>query len=144
MIFCDTSAIAKFYVPELESPAVRHRLEAEDEVYVSELVRVELMGVFHRRLREGKWTQSDFLSAVRQFNMDDITGFWHWAPLDTVIVEAAAKTFTTLSPAIFLRSADCLHLVSALHHNFDAIYTYDSHQAHAASSLGLTPRSFEH
>lgn len=54
MIFCDPSAITKFYVTELESPAVRQCLEAEDEVYVSELVRVELMGVFHRRLLEGK------------------------------------------------------------------------------------------
>lgn len=142
MIFCDTSAIAKFYVTELESSVVRQRIEAEDEVYISELVRVELMGVFHRRLREGKWTQNDFLSAVRQFNKDDISGFWHWVPLDSVIVEAAAKTFTTLSPSIFLRSADCLHLVSAIHHNFDAIYTFDSHQALAASALGMTPKSF--
>lgn len=142
MIFCDTSAIAKFYVCELESPVVRQGIESEDEVYLSELVKVELMGVFHRRLREGKWSQSDFLAAVRQFNTDDITGFWHWAPLDSTIVDAAAKAFTTLPPSIFLRSADCLHLVTALHHNFDTIYTYDSHQALAASSLGLTPKSF--
>jgi len=138
MIFCDTSAIAKFYITELESPAIRQRLESEDEVYVSELVRVELMSVFHRRLREGKWTQDDFLTVVRQFNNDDISGFWHWVSLDSAIVEAAAKTFTTLSRSIFLRASDCLHLVTALHHNFTAIYTYDGHQARAASSLGLT------
>jgi uncharacterized protein with PIN domain len=56
MIFCDTFTIAKLYVPEPESTVVRRRLEAEDEVCVSELARLELMGVFHRRLREGKWT----------------------------------------------------------------------------------------
>ncbi len=39
MIFCDTSTGAKLYVPEPESEAVRQRLEAEDEVCVSELAR---------------------------------------------------------------------------------------------------------
>ena len=52
MLFCDTSTLAKFYVPEPESGVVRTCLEAEDRVVLSELARAELMGVFHRRLRE--------------------------------------------------------------------------------------------
>ena len=137
MIFCDTSTVAKYYVFEPQSAAVRQQLEAEDEVCVSELARPELMGVFHRRLREGKWTRTDFVSAVRQFSADDISGYWTWLPLDSVIVEAAATTYTTLPETVFLRSADCLHLVTALHYNFAEIYTHDSHQIDAASALGL-------
>jgi hypothetical protein len=76
MILCDTSAVAKLYVPERESAAIRRLLEAEDEVCLSELARLELMGVFHRRLREKKWTRANFLAAVRQFTHDDIGGFW--------------------------------------------------------------------
>ena len=90
MIFCDTSTLAKFYVFEPESAAVRRRLEAEDEVCLSELARLELMAVFHRRLREGKWTRTNFVSAIRQFSADDIGGFWTWLPLDSAIVESAA------------------------------------------------------
>jgi uncharacterized protein with PIN domain len=52
VIFCDTSALAKYYVPEAESAALASRLDAEDAVVVSELARVELMSVFHRRMRE--------------------------------------------------------------------------------------------
>jgi len=137
MILCDMSTVAKFYVFEPESAAVRQRLEAEDEVCVSELVRLELMGVFHRRLREGKWTRADFLSAVRQFSTDDIGGYWTWLPLDSAIIEAAATIYTSLPETVFLRSADCLHLVTALHHNFAEIYTHDSHQTDAAAALGL-------
>ena len=74
MIFCDTSIVAKLYVREAESKAVLLRLETEDVVYVSELVRPELMAVFHRRLREGKWTRADFAAAVRQFSSDDLGG----------------------------------------------------------------------
>jgi hypothetical protein len=57
-------------------------------VLVSELVRVELMGVFHRQLREKKWTRIQFMTAVGHAN-DDIGEFWTWLALDSVVVEAA-------------------------------------------------------
>ena len=139
MIFCDTSTVAKLYVSEAESAAVRLRLEAEDEVCVSELARAELMAVFHRRLREAKWTRADFSATVRQFSADDIGGFWTWLPLDGVIIGAAANTFATLPDNVFLRSSDCLHLVTALHHNFTDVFTHDKHQTAAAATLGLNP-----
>jgi hypothetical protein len=53
-------------------------LEAALEVAVSELVRLELTAVFHRRLRENKWSQADFVAALRQFTHDDVAGFWTW------------------------------------------------------------------
>jgi len=95
------------------------------------------MSVFHRRWREGKWTRADFLAAVRQFTQDDVGNFWTWLPLDKTILDAAAQTYATLSETVFLRSSDCLHLVTALHYNFAEIHTYDHHQAKAASALGL-------
>jgi predicted nucleic acid-binding protein len=139
MIFCDTSAFAKLYVSEPESAALRRLTDAEDEVCASEIVRVELMSVFHRRWREGKWSQEDLLATVRQFENDCVAGVWTWLPLDTVIVDAASKTYLTLPKAVFLRSADCLHLVTAVHHRFTGIYTYDIHQTAAAATLGLKP-----
>lgn len=138
MLFCDTSTLAKYYVPEKNSTAVQTHLDNEDQVAFSELARVELMGVFHRRVRERKWTKEDFLTVVRQFTNDDIGGYWTWLPLDSVILEQSAKTFTILPENIFLRTADCLHLVTALHHGFLKIYTHDTHQIQAASVLGLT------
>jgi predicted nucleic acid-binding protein len=137
MIFCDTSTVAKLYVPEHESAAVRHVLESEAEVCVSDLVRAELMAVFHRRLRERKWSREDFRTAVRQFSHDDLGGFWTWLPLDRSVTEAAARTFGSLPPDVFLRAADCLHLVTAIQHNFREIRTHDLHQSVAASALGL-------
>lgn len=126
---------------ERESPAMRAILEAEDQVFVSELVRVELMGVFHRQLREGRWNQAQFSIAVQQFAQDDLGGFWTWLPTDAAVIAAAAQTYATLSPSVFLRSADCLHLVTALRHGFPEVFTYDVHQATAAPALGLRPRT---
>jgi len=138
MIFCDTSTLAKYYVPEKDSAAVQARLDREDQVALSELARAELMAVFHRRLRERKWTKDEYLAAVRQFSKDDMGRYWSWLPLDGVIVEQSVKTFTTLPDSVFLRTADCLHLVTAIHHGFTEIHTHDAHQTQAATALGLT------
>jgi len=139
MIFCDTSAAVKIYLAEGESRAVQRLFQADDKICLSELARVEIMGVFHRLLREGNWTQGDFLAAIRQFSNDDISGFWTWLPLDKTIIEASARIYATLPATLILRSSDCLHLVTALHHKFSEIYTYDSHQSAAAEALGLKP-----
>ncbi len=139
MIFCDTSYAAKLYVPEADSDAIRRHLETITvEVCLSELARAELMAVFHRRLRESRWTHADFQAAVRQFQQDDLGGFWTWLPLDGTITQASAQIYLTLPPTLFLRTADCLHLVTARHHGFDTIYTCDRHQTAAAQALGLT------
>ena len=104
-----------------------------------ELVRPEIMAVFHRRLREASWSRQDFLAAVRQFQHDDLAGFWTWLPVDGFVLRAAAEIFATLPPTIFLRSSDCIHLVTALHHNFTEFLTFDAQQTRAAAALGLTP-----
>jgi hypothetical protein len=138
VIACDTSAVAKFYVAERESHAIRQMLEQADQVCLSELGRPEIMAVFHRRLREGSWSRREFVATVRQFQHDDVAGFWTWLPLDAFILRTAAETFSTLPPTIFLRSSDCIHLVTALHHNFTEFLTFDAHQTSAATALGLT------
>lgn len=138
-MFCDTSTLAKYYVQETESAAVRTALDAADHVLASELAKAELMAVFHRRWREGKWRLSVFHAHCRQFATDDASGLWSWMPLEHGIIEEAVKTYTLLPANIFLRTADCLHLMTALHHGFSEIHTHDSHQIAAAVSLGLKP-----
>ena len=138
MLFCDTSTLAKYYVPEAESAAVRSRLDADEQIVLSELARAELMAVFHRRLRERIWTRDEFQTTVRQFAKDDIGGYWSWVALNGLIVEQSVKIYTTLPESIFLRTADCLHLVTALYHGFTEIHTHDAHQTKAASALGLS------
>jgi len=137
MIFCDTSTLAKYYVPEAETGAVQRHLDGEDQVMASELARVELMAVFQRRLREGKWTRTEFQAVVRQFFKDETAKYWHWVPIDGDIVEGAVRAFSSLPESLLLRSIDCLHLVTAVHENFDEIFTHDRHQQKAASAFGL-------
>jgi uncharacterized protein len=141
MLFCDTSTLAKYYVVEQESVAVRALLDSEDEVFASELVRPELMATFHRRWREGKWSRDQFLTVARQFSHDDQDDYWSWIPLDVEIVTRTADAYKTLPKEVFLRTLDCVHLVTASYHGFSQIYTHDIHQANSAEAFGLRATS---
>jgi predicted nucleic acid-binding protein len=143
MLFCDTSTLAKYYVQEPESDAVRARLDGEDRVLVSELARAELVAVFHRQLRERKWNRDEYTTVLRQFSTDEAVGYWTWIPLDSSIVEQVVRTFTTLPEDVFLRTADCFHLVTALQQGFAEIHTHDTHQRNGAGALGLTAIAIE-
>jgi predicted nucleic acid-binding protein len=118
-------------------PRFAVRLDAEDQVVFSELARAELLAVFHRRLREQTWSRREFEAVTRQFIKDEVSGYWSWRLLDSVIVDEAVKIYSLLPETIFLRTADCLHLVTALHHGYTEIHTHDVHQIRAASALGL-------
>jgi predicted nucleic acid-binding protein len=136
-MFCDTSTLAKYYANEEESGTVRTRLDA-DEVTLSELARVELMSVFHRRFRERIWSRAQFLHIVSQFEQDNIKGAWTWLPIDGDIIKFSTGVYARLPDHVFLRASDCLHIATAIHSDQSEIYTHDDHQAKAAEVLGLT------
>jgi predicted nucleic acid-binding protein len=138
MIFCDTSTLAKYYVPEPETPVVQARLDGASAVWASELARTELFAVFHRRLRERKWSESTFRTVVRQFQLDDGASLWRWTPISVETTHEAAQVFTMLPKTIFLRASDCLHLVAARQSGFEEIHTHDHHQIAGAKWMGLT------
>ena len=137
MIFCDTSALAKYYIDEIGSAALRSRLDSEDAVIASELARVELMSVFHRRRRELAWTREQFQAAANQLSRDDTAQYWTWVPVSSFIIGAASQIYQSLNERVFLRASDCLHLVTALHHGFEELCTFDRHQLAAVQGLGL-------
>ena len=138
MIFCDTSALAKYYVAEIESAALRSRLQSEDMVLASDLARVELMSTFHRQLRDQKWTRQEFQEVAGQFHQDNTVNYWTWLPLHSVIIDAASQLYFSLPETVFLRASDCLHLITALHHGFAEVCTFDRHQQRAVQALGLS------
>jgi hypothetical protein len=75
---------------------------------------------------------------VRHFSTDEVGGYWTWGPLEGGIVEQVVRTYATLPEDVVLRTADCLHLVTALPHSFTEIHTHDTHQHDGAGALGLT------
>jgi len=136
-MFCDTSTLAKYYIEEAESAAVRARMDEVEEVTLCALARVELMSVFHRCWREGIWSRAHFMRAATQLRQDELRRMWTWVPLDEAIIEYSSNVYLQLPDNIFLRASDCLHIATALRSNYLEIYTHDQRQAKAAEALGL-------
>ena len=137
MIYFDTSYIAKCYLNETGSSAVRQLAQSQPELACSEYGRIGVASTFHRNLREGLLTDTQFKVLVRQFESDDRTGVWIWLPLTSDLCRKAASRIKAMPAAIFIRAGDALHLTSAAENGFLEIYSNDRHLQAAASRFGL-------
>jgi predicted nucleic acid-binding protein len=138
-MFCDSSTLVKYYLNEAESDAVRARLDEAPEVTLSELVRVELMSSLHRAMRDRRIDRAQFLQTSGRFTQDDLRGTWSWLPVDAEVLRYASTLYMQLPEKVVLYAADCIHIATALHNDYDEIYTHDDDQTKAASTLGLRP-----
>ena len=137
MSYFDSAYIAKFYVDEPESDAVRTLAENLGRVYCCALGRVEVAGVFHRKWREGAFTDREFREVSAQFFEDCAIGLWTWLPLNDRLISEAADSFRKLNKKITIRSADTLHLVCAKGNGLKRLYTNDRHILLAATAFGV-------
>jgi predicted nucleic acid-binding protein len=135
--YFDSAYIAKFYVDEPESDAVRHLAETLVRVHCCALGRIEVAGVFHRKWREGAFSEREFREVSAQFTDDCAAGLWIWLTVTDRLVANAAELLRTLSKRITIRSADALHLVCAREHGLRRVYTNDRHMLRAAPAFGV-------
>lgn len=141
MSYFDSSYIAKFYLDEPESDAVRRLADSLGQVRCAVIGQVEVAAVFHRKLREGAFGPGAFQEVMAQFDDDCGQGLWTWLPFTTALAARAAAAFASLPRSIFLRAADALHLVCAQEHGLSEIYTNDRHMSAAARHVRVRPLS---
>ena len=137
MSYFDSSYIAKFYLDEPESDAVRRLAESLGQVRCAVIGQIEVAAVFHRKFREGAVDARAFREVMSQFDDDCGQGLWTWLPLTAALATAAAAAFTRLPRSVFLRAADALHLVCAHEHAVAEVYTNDRYMAAAARHFGM-------
>src|ERR1019366_8479834 len=109
IVFMDTSALLKLYVPEEESDDIDAMVNSNAEIVVSSVAYVEIHSAMGRRRREG---------SLKINEMDKLLGDFetHWfefgkVPLDDVILKRAG----TLCLKHPIRALDAIQLASALH-----------------------------
>lgn len=141
MIYFDSAYIAKFYLTEPDSSRVRSLAESEGWVCCSTIGRVEVAQVFHRKLREGKVSKAEALALFEQFDADCAIGLWTWLPLTEEFVVEAVAAFRRLAPKLVLRTADAIHLISAMQHGLKNVYTNDQRMLAAMSEFKLGGKS---
>ncbi len=137
MSYFDSAYIAKFYVDEPESDAIRRLAESLGRAHCSALGRIEVTSVFHRKWREGAFTDGEFREVSAQFTDDCAAGLWTWLAVTDSLIASTAESLRTLSKTITIRTADALHLVCAREHALRRVYTNDRHMLLAAGAFGV-------
>lgn len=109
ILFFDTSALVKFFHNEEGTESVTEMLNSqENEVWVSELVRVEFVSALHRRFRN-KEINEKVLNEARDGFEVEITRF-NMEPMSHVIVREAEDLLKRYGKEYGLRAMDALHL----------------------------------
>ncbi len=139
MIYFDSCYLAKLYLMEPDSPAVRARAQASGDVVCCLFGWGELVATLHRHLRGGRLTAPQFRLLSAQVAADVADGLWTPLPITTELAEAQARRMTELSDQVFLRAADALHLTCAAEAGLKEIYSNDRHLVAAAPHFGLQP-----
>ncbi|HKH43376.1 MAG TPA: type II toxin-antitoxin system VapC family toxin [Thermoanaerobaculia bacterium] len=137
MLYFDAAFIAKFYLEEPESEAVRALAEDSNGVVSLVVGRLETELAFSRKLREGTLTTRDRETLIVQFQIDCEEGLWSWLPVTDELVTAAQATTRHLPIDTFVRSLDALHLTCAQWHGHERIYSNDKNLLRAAPHFGL-------
>jgi predicted nucleic acid-binding protein len=109
ILFFDTSALVKFFHNEEGTEAVTELLNSqENEIWVSELVRLEFVSALHRRFRNREIDEKILNEAIEGFDVE-ITHF-NMEPLSHVIVCEAEDLLKRYGKEYGLRTLDALHL----------------------------------
>lgn len=140
MIYFDTAYVIKCYLKERGWEAVRDLARSHERVACSAYGRLELHAALHRKRREGAITEQHMEIVLRQLRMDESTRLWEWVPLSAAIMTAVADAFRSLSPRVFLRTGDAVHLISARERGFTEVHSNDRHLIAAAPYVGMTGR----
>ena len=137
MSYFDSTYIAKFYLDEPESDAVRQLAVSLGRVHCSALGRIEVTSVFHRKWREGAFTEHEYREVTTQFADDCEAGLWTWLCVTDTLIAHTAEAVRLLGKNIVIRTADALHLVCAREHGLPRVYTNDRHMLLAATAFGV-------
>ncbi|MGB0129238.1 MAG: type II toxin-antitoxin system VapC family toxin [Rhodocyclaceae bacterium] len=136
MVYLDTSALLKRYVPESNSSAFDDYLAALVPAAVSRLTLVELRSALARKRRDGAIAADREQAAVTEVRIDIQDGLLHVLPGTDQHWVDAGHLIERLAE-LPLRTLDALHLATAQASGADELATADQTMARAATALGL-------
>ncbi|MCC6807270.1 MAG: type II toxin-antitoxin system VapC family toxin [Deltaproteobacteria bacterium] len=139
-MYLDTAYIAKTYVNEPDSAAVRALLIGKRNMHSSALCGPEFYCVLQRHVREGSLTKRQAALLREKYHEDVEAGVWTLIPMDNAVIARVESSLSGIDQKIFIRAGDAIHLVSAQLAGFEEIWSNDRHLLGAAPAFGLTGR----
>lgn len=141
-MFLDSAYIAKFYLNEPDSAKVRQLIQTADSALVmSEWSVVEVTCAFHRHLRQGELSTTQYQELLKEFIKHVDAEIWTVVPLNHYLVERTVAGMKSVPANMWLRSGDAVQLASAQQAGETIVWTNDRHLIDAAPRFGLTAQS---
>ena len=140
-LYFDSAYVAKCYLREPDSAAVRALASSGSTLYFSSFALAEISCVFHRHLREKTLTPRTAIAVRDQFLEDIEAGTWQMLALTERLLRRVESRMRTLRPDVYLRAGDAIHIVTAMDAGLSEIWTNDRHLLAAAPHFGLKGRS---
>ena len=139
-MYLDSAYIAKFYLNEPDSPRVRAAIAAAPALVSSVWALGEVACAFHRHLREGSLSASQYRALLGAFLKHCDAGVWSLVPVSERLLRVMTTRMRTLPGTVQLRTADAIHLTTAMDLGETEIWTSDRHVIAAAPHFGLAGR----
>ncbi len=140
-MYLDSAYIAKYYVNERDSAAVRQLIRGASHICSSRWALLEVVCVFHRHVREGSLAASQGGELIDTFRGHAESDLWNLIPITNTLLLSTVGLVRRLQPNVPLRAGDAIHLATALHAGESEIWTNDRHLLAAAESVGLIGKS---
>ena len=142
VIYFDTSALAKWYLPEEQSNEVEKYIQEHGPVVISELTVVEMRDLLARHRREGTLDPNTEIKVFATFEEDIRQKFLVCHPLSDGVARGAVNLLSVLSD-LPLRMVDAMHLAMAKEIQTDIFATADPIMANAAKAMGFSVVRFD-
>jgi len=110
LIYFDAAYIAKCYLNEPGADKVIALAERSDGLCSCEFGRLEFFSVLHRHLRQGHLARRHISRVVKNFELDEKEGVWHWLPVTSGLLRDICARVGDLPKDVLLRAGDALHL----------------------------------
>jgi len=134
--YVDTSALAKWYLPEAGSDAFFNWMQQQDETCISSLTKTEFRCLLARRQRMQLLTSVQVQEVYAKFQQDCQDAHLLLYPiLDQHVLNA--ELMIEALPGIALRTLDALHLSVAHEISTSVLATADKVMAQAAKQLDI-------
>jgi predicted nucleic acid-binding protein len=140
-VYLDSAYIAKYYVNEADSSAVRRLIRSAPHLTSSAWALIEVTSVFQRHIREGSLTRAQGRELIDLYRRHAGEGLWNLIPVTETLLRMTASLIRSMPASVPIRAGDAIHIATALAAGEQEVYTNDRHLLAATGHAGLIART---
>ncbi len=141
MSYWDTSALAKLYLPELDSPVFEQKAAGAAPCQIARLAIYEMRRVAFRKESEGLIQSGTAETILNELEQDIAAGDIQVVELDTALESEFKTVMATCyrnSPPLLVRTFDAIHVAAARTAGETEVVATDKRLRVAAKLVGLS------